>query len=109
MNLRKYKNEGNMNINYIRYAQEVFPHCEIGKENYKGKIKVYMEPGEYIMDYCDEYQFIKETYNDNSWSGEVLVNHYFNHLVEQYGPKHLQVVLFATTSGHFPVEISKEK
>ena len=40
MNLRKYKNEGNMNINYIRYAQEVFPHCEIGKENYKGKIEV---------------------------------------------------------------------
>ena len=55
MNLRKYKNEGNMNINYIRYAKEVFPHCEIGKENYKVKIKVYMEPGEYIMDYCDEY------------------------------------------------------
>ena len=33
MNLRKYKNEGNMNINHISYALEVFLYCAIGREN----------------------------------------------------------------------------
>lgn len=107
MEVRKYPNTGNMAVSRIKYSQEVYCNCAIGEEYYKGTLIVAMIPGEYIMDYIDEKNFINN-YNNKTFSGEVLVNDYFNHLADEYHPHFLQVTLKAETSGHFPVEITKE-
>lgn len=106
--MRKYENKGDMKVNKIKYQMTVYPHCTLGSENYVGTISVEMEPGDYIPDYIDEYEFIK-TYNDVSISCEVLVNKYFDHLWKEYFPSYLKITLDAQTSGHFPVTIEKEK
>lgn len=106
--MRKYNNEGKMKVNKIKYQFTVYPHCSLGNENYVGVISVEFMPDKFIPDYIDENEFMKK-YNDTRWACEELVNDYYDHLMEELSPKYVKVTLNASTSGHFPVIIEKEK
>lgn len=101
------KIENKQRITKIKYSQKFYGYCPLGKENYAGTLEVEFVPGDYIPDYCDETDYIFNTYNQCELIGEDVVDSYYNHLMKEYSPVKLMVRMLGETSKHFPVSIEK--
>lgn len=81
--------------------KEMSPH-------YTNHFKITFLPKEYICDYCDVEDWIREHINDETLIIEDAVDMLFNYIYDTYQPSYLKVESYVPDAVHGPVTIEKE-
>lgn len=82
-------------------------YCPLGKDWYTNQFEIYIEPAEYIPDYCDVDKYIEENINGKELIIEAAVALLYDYIMETYRPRTLAVTSSVEDAAHSEVTVER--
>ena len=95
-------------IKVIQIEAEAKCFCPLGKDWYTNHFLIEMNPAEFIPDYCDIDNFIKEKINGAHLIIEAAVDFLYAYIKNEYAPEYLKITSYVDDATHSTVNVVKE-
>lgn len=102
----RFKNENNISKITMKLTSKNY--CPLGRDWYTNQFTVEFIPGEYLCDYLDVIEYIKNSINEKNLIIEDSVSILFDYMRDEYKPSYLKVSSLVTDATHPEVLVEKE-
>lgn len=99
--------ENKYRINQITIKSKAKCFCPLGKDWYTNQFEVYMEPSDFIPDYCELDDFIEQQINGKEFIIEEAVAVLYEYIAVKYKPVVLSVESAVDDAAHSAVTVTR--
>lgn len=94
-------------ISMIEISAEAKSYCPLGHDWYTNHFKISFFPDQFIPDYCEVDDWIKQNINGQELIIEAAVDKLHRHLCEKYDPVECVIESFVDDAAHSTVTVHK--